>query len=214
MVGGGGSIQAMQNSLRNNKALLRRKKLFEKTDSFLGRDKDELKSSYGKFSGKQATPSQIKNIRRKVLEDNKKQERIKIQLWSFVCVVVVLLLVHQYYFTDKQDQVNYVALTHNAEKLETDYLFYVTDGDKWFKKKNWYNAIYQYKKSLEIYPDNYDAKLKLLKAYTYSCKYKSQNCDTGKLLLEDMLLLLQNDDEKRLIKTERLFNQVYSEKCK
>ncbi len=42
-----------------------------------------------------------------------------------------------------------------------EYKFYIDDGNKWLRKGHYKNARYQFKKALELFPDDQLAKEKL-----------------------------------------------------
>ncbi|MGS2765187.1 hypothetical protein [Sinomicrobium sp. M5D2P9] len=73
---GGGSIQGMINSLKNNKKLLRSKSLFSKEKTFLNIKKEYLKAAGGNLDFKKASKEDITRIRKSVLKERKKDNII------------------------------------------------------------------------------------------------------------------------------------------
>ncbi len=71
-MGGGGSIQGMITSLKNNRKLLRKKRLFRPEKTFLRIKKEYIKSAEGELNLKNATGRQLRDIRVKVLKRRKK----------------------------------------------------------------------------------------------------------------------------------------------
>ena len=76
---------------------------------------------------------------------------------------------------------NYVL---QETKEDNKYLFFITDGDSWLSQRRWHNAIFQYKKALEIKPGNYDALYRLSMAYSFRCVATGVNCEEGKALVK------------------------------
>lgn len=90
----------------------------------------------------------------------------------------------------------------NAEKrkmVEEEYLFFLNDGDKWLTKHHYHNAIFQYKKALELLPFEYAANYRLALAYTYRCQNKFTDCEEGKALVDKLKKQFpENGDIKEL----------------
>lgn len=80
---GGGSIQGMITSLKNNK---------RSRVSTLEKLKDYKKSKYKKGAiTKQATPEQLREIRERIQKENKKHQKIKI-VFAIVAIFIVAIL--------------------------------------------------------------------------------------------------------------------------
>ncbi len=172
------SIPRAINLLRYNKSLLRKKSMFKPESSFLRTKREYYKAAEGKVNIKQATPEELHLIRKKVLK-NQKRELLKVYL---VFGIVLLTLG---FFVLKNQNVNepisqYAQLTYEKDQgIRTldQYEFYISDGDEWLEKKHWHNAIFQYKKALELFPSSYDANYRLAVAYNYRCLASQSNCD-------------------------------------
>lgn len=71
--------------------------------------------------------------------------------------------------------------------METEnYCFYIGDGDKWLQKRNYYNAVFQYKKAVALYPSDFEANYRLAIGYGYQCQYDFENCKTGMQLIQKL----------------------------
>ena len=58
--------------------------------------------------------------------------------------------------------------------------FLIKDADLWLDKGSLHNAIFQYKKAVELFPENKILKYKLLELYKTRCISKQIDCDTYK----------------------------------
>lgn len=93
----------------------------------------------------------------------------------------------------------------SAEQIEINnqekYLFFIDDGDKWLQKRNYYNAVFQYKKALQLYPSDFDANYRLALGYSYRCQYDFEDCGTGKELIDKLEKQFPNNKEIKEVKT-------------
>ncbi len=194
---GAGSTINMIKTLRNNRNLLRRKRMYDKERSFLSIKKEYLKAAEGKIDLKKASKEDLLNIRRKVLAARKRETLLT---YSLLIIVIcgMVYLVYQIPSWDKgPDQLE------REIRLETEksnrYIYLLTDGDQWLKKEKWHNAIFQYQKTLEIYPDNYDAVYRLTLAYIYCCLHENKDCELGKRSLKRLQNYFPETDHRELV---------------
>ncbi len=183
-MGGGGSIKGMATSLSNNKKLLRRKPRFKKERSFLNLKKEYLKAAEGKLELKKLSKDELLKIRKKVILKRKK-ETYKALLILFISLLLTTYFMSHFF---KNDQI----ATKNIETAElnktTDkYLRLVSDADRWLAKENWHNAIFQYKKAQEFFPEDYAINYKLSYAYFSRCKYEAVDCNKALVLINQLL---------------------------
>ena len=181
---GGGSIQGMITSLSNNKKLLRRNRLFRPENSFLNLKKEYLKAAEGKINIKKATKKELAEIRRKVLEQRRKEDYITAGLFAaslmFIGLLISIIIKDMIIFNNETQQIEL--------KNRTDqYLELIADGDQSLAKRKWYNAIYQYKKALEVFPKEYDINYRLASAYCYRCEIEFKDCTEAKEQLNKLL---------------------------
>ncbi len=185
-MGGGGSIQGMITSLRNNKNQLRGKRMFRKDKSFLGLKKEYLKAAEGKIDLKHATKEQLLSIRTSVLKARRKESYITNSILTILFITVSIFI----YFQIKQVDNSVSATKQNDLKQKTEaYLALIADGDMWLTKGDWYNAIFQYKKAKEIFPKEYDINYRLVATYSYRCEREFLDCNKAKNLLNELLAL-------------------------
>ncbi|NAS30285.1 hypothetical protein GTQ40_04830 [Flavobacteriaceae bacterium R38] len=180
MMMGNSSSQGMINSLKANRLLLRKKR---KERTFLNTKKENYQNAKGIVEPKKASEAVLKIIRKKALRAQKKQH--------FITIIILLILspifIFGLYKTIEaiQKDIEYAKVI--PEKDLKKYLFFINDGDNWLQEKKWHNAIFQYKKALEIFPNEYDANYRLALAYTYRCKYESTNCNEGETLVNTLI---------------------------
>ena len=209
-MGGEGSMAYMIASLRDNKRLLRRKRLFEKERTFLNIKKEYYKASQGRIDFKKASPTELKKIREKVIANRKSENRTKLIVFCFSFFFIGIII-------SKIIEVeNNRANMYNESNLEIEwiektekYLFFITDGDKWIQNKNWNNAVFQYKEALKIFPDEYDANYRLVLAYSYLCQNKNLECKKGEKLVQK--LKKQFPDKNEILEIETIFKQNFIE---
>lgn len=184
MLGGFGSINHMIVTLRNNRNLLPTKRSY-----FKNRDYSTLKNEYynavgGAFNLKKANPEQLLAIRKKIIKKRKKEARVFLLLLCVCLPLIVLVLYfsfHNFRFGfPNVKTAQEISIENNDEEK---YMFYLEDGDTWLQKRNYYNAVFQYKKAVALYPSDFEANYRLALGYSYQCQYDFENCDKGMKLV-------------------------------
>ena len=196
-----GSFPGMMSVIRNNARLLRKKKLFKKPGSRF----DEKPLDFG---GKGAIPNEgadpilLRRIREKT-----KRERGRTQLKFALLLIIALPII---FFVGYKAFHNFSfglpALTpkeETREKADDKYIFYITEGDAWLQKWHYHNALFQYRKALELYPGNYDARYRIALAYSYQCQYEFKGCEEGKQMVEELKEEFPNRSD--LLEVEKVF---------
>jgi tetratricopeptide (TPR) repeat protein len=175
---GEGSMMHMIITLRNNKKLLRKKGMFKKERSFLQSDKSNYAAPSTGIPSEEVAPEQLEKIRSKVIGERKRRN---LQFTIFLCVILPILgflgylVLHNFSFgfdTLQNYGTEQVKSKVSLVKKNKTYLFYLNDGDARLKKHQYHNAIFQYKKALEVFPSEFDAQYRLALAYSYQCQYK------------------------------------------
>lgn len=184
MLGGFGSINHMIVTLRNNKKLLPAKRSF-----FKNKDYSTIKNEYynavgDAFNIKKANPEQLLAIRKKIIKKRKREARTFLFL---LCIGIPLIVLGLYYSFHNYrfgfpnvKTAQEVSLENNDEE---EYMFFLEDGDAWLQKRNYYNAVFQYKKAVALYPSDFEANYRLALGYSYQCQYDFENCDKGMQLI-------------------------------
>ena len=200
---GGGSILAMIQSLRNNKNLLRKRGLFNRERSFFDRKKEYHRAGNAKLDFKKVSKEDLQIIRKRII----KQRKVKlIKNWSITIIFFsvlgfgVLKMIGA--FDVDQTKIK------NTDRLDLvinyeDYNFFIAEGDRWMRLKHWDNAIYQFKKAVELLPIDYDANFKLATAYSNKCQPNHEDCKVGIELTIQLLEIFPNDTG--LINLHRLY---------
>ena len=96
----------------------------------------------------------------------------------------------------------------NIQKQEQAYLKHIAFGDRWFSESNWHNAIFYYKKALELYPNDYDSSYRLLQAYGQNCEKELEDCAKAKDLLDELLVKF-SDKKSELTQLKEVLNYEY-----
>ena len=184
MFGGGWSSQGMITSLRNNKKLLRRKNMFKNSDSFLN-----LRSEYFKRTeGRILSTSASKEVLEKIRKDFIKKQKINIAITvSAILITISIFGLIFYCIAKNEKKIKQNNFHISNQKKEKNYLRFIDEGDIWFKKRHWYNAIYKYKEAQVLYPKDFEINYRLIQAYSYRCKYDLKDCYEAKSLLEKLL---------------------------
>lgn len=190
--GGGGFMQAMINSLRDNKNLISKRK------SFAERRKDYLTSySKLKITPEKATKEQIETVRKII---NTQKKIVKRNTIIILLLTSPLLFYTIYFGIDLFQSPNPTISSIKQKENTTKYNFYIEDGDKMINNKKWNNAIFQYNMALEIFPNELDAQYRLALAYSYKCKYKNESCLTADSLVNRLYNYYPNNLEIKELK--------------
>lgn len=165
-------------SLRNNKKLLGPKR------SFLNQKKEFIIAAHGEVKLRKASKQELRKIRKKILQTRRQQLYINI---GICCILVIILTIgtiaYVNHLTALNTQLKQIELTKNSEK----YLEFIKDGDQWLEKRSWHNSIFQYKKALEIFPNEYDINYRLVYVYCLRCENEYLNCQEAKNKLDKLL---------------------------
>lgn len=199
-MGGEGSMQSMATILRNNKRLLRKRNPFRRARGFERLRNEYRNYSSGTIKSKPLTKKELFEIRKKIKEQNRK-ENISSSILAVLALIVILTstyLVFESIKANKKRQESHI-LKAKTEK----YLFYIQDGDEWLHKGKFSNALFQYLLAKEVFPNEYDVNYRLVLVYGSRCKYEKSDCSNGKQFLE--ALITQFPEKKELEKLEQYF---------
>ena len=175
----GGSVLGMIQSLKANKALLgKRYTIYDARKDF------SIAAKGLKISNQKATPEQIRNIKDVI----RKQKRVAdIRLTIALSIIFPLIIFGAYQFsTMLRSDVKHANMVVKNRSIEK-YKFHINDGDKMISEGKWNNAIFQYTRASEIFPNEYDAQYRLALAYTYKCKYTNDACGKSDSLVNRLL---------------------------
>ena len=176
MAGEGFSKHA-STSLRDNRNLRRKKSMFKKERTFLNQKSSEIKTHVDEIVTKKPSKYQLSKIREGILDDRRKQAITS--LW-----IVVVCIVLFWFFTDKAYESQRSTVMRSVEEVETrdyqedlkKYTYLITSGDEWYDQEKYYNAAFQYRLALELFPQDTIAFEKLSLAYELNCLHNKRNC--------------------------------------
>ncbi|MFY8187902.1 MAG: hypothetical protein ACOVLC_08075 [Flavobacterium sp.] len=203
-----GSSQAMIDSIRNNKMLLSSKSLFKKERTFLSLKSEYLKSNYGNFEYKKATKEELLAIRNKIIRDKKKQFMIKMIIVTvfmfFLSLIVYQFVEYELDSKEKNQKFQFLKDQKTFYKNEKEFLSLLKYGDDWFEKRHWHNAIFCYKKAVELFPSNFEGNYRLALAYSLQCEFDFKNCNEAKMFLDTLYAEFPNKKDELASIKDRL----------
>ena len=62
-------------------------------------------------------------------------------------------------------------------KKEKQFDFFIKDGELWYSNGNLYNAVYQFEKALELFPERKATTDRLLEPYRIRCLTENIDCE-------------------------------------
>ena len=195
---GEGSMMHMITTLRNNKYLLRRKRMFKKERTFLSVKKEYYKATKGEINIRKLSKEELLAIRNSVIKSRRSQ-RFKTLLITSLVLGSIFILVFRFSSKLKKERLEQVKIIEarvfqeNLTQNTTQYNYFIKEGDLWVTKGNWDNAVFEYKIALKIFPHKHEINYKLALAYVYNCSNFNQDCDKGKKLLDSLLLESPNN---------------------
>lgn len=173
--GGSGNILDMIIRYRNNINLLRESRYFKRHKSIGEIRIEYLKATKRYLSSETATKEQLQAIRQSIIRERKMENAKNLLVIFFISSAGLFLLIKMFTMFYEEDKKLATNLAIQKEKGQAEakqnkldkFTFLVSDGDKWSGQSSRNNAIFQYKKALEIFPNNFDVELRLAKAYIY-----------------------------------------------
>lgn len=185
MAGEGFSKHA-STSLSENRNLLRKKSMFKKERSFLNQKREDISSKEIHVTSKKASKYLLSRIKNKTLTEEKKET--KTIAWAIGITCFLLFVMGSHFFNSKQEDnlgiVEQVTLDEVTEDQQR-YEYLITSGDAWFKEEKYHNALFQYKKALEVFPNDQEAFSRVLSVYDIQCEKMKKNCKERDQILEN-----------------------------
>lgn len=156
-MGGEGSMQAMNTIIRNNRNYLRKKRMYKRER------KVNVISDNKKLKFKKLSNSEIEKYKIELRLKFKKEENLRVICFTLFVLIISSIFLYGVYLEYQKDeertaQNKLYQLKINRKK----HLYLIEDGDKWLLKKHYKNAAFQYKKALELFPEDSVTKIKLL----------------------------------------------------
>ncbi len=164
-MGGEGSMQAMNTIIRNNRKLLRKKGIFNRSKSISERKRELLSPVRGALEFKNVSQEELRVLKLKI---KNKAAKVRIRNNVFLVVIVFVIfsitkLYSDFYSTlEKEQKIKTEVL--RLQEYTKKYNVYMEDANDQFENKHWKNAVYFYKKALLMLPADSIAKVGLQKA--------------------------------------------------
>jgi len=151
-MGGYGSIQ---NSLKNNKALLRKKNFFKRKKGISDKKKELLKGSTGELEFVEVSQRKLDKIKKKIKVKAIIRDRRTLILYLLIVFVFTILVVfYLKRISAKEAQVEKYGETKDYQKNLELYNIYLEEGEIQLGKLHIKNATYFYTKALSLFPDD------------------------------------------------------------
>ncbi len=184
-MGGFGSIQSMNTIMKNNRALLgKRKSMFSSRKEYISSLDEKKPTEF--VDHITASPELLKEIRNKLL--NEKKVSFRLSLMLFLLIVTPVIGLTFYFFThaektENSQQIVQSELLQNT-KTKKDFLLLIKDGDEWMETGHFENALFRYKSAAKLIPNQFDVQYRICLGYAYLCRYENINCEEGKTELD------------------------------
>lgn len=174
--GGGGSIQAMITSLRNNANLLRKKTYF------LREDGAELSRSEHK------EPLKFPEASAELLQEIKIKQSMRKKRIGYLALLIILCTVgFSIYIAIRVSPKLKSEIPHRAKAVlnmnqsivdkKRRYLNFIRNGDTWYTQSQFKNAVNQYKEALNLYPNSNAVYQRLSNTYALACEREGLFCE-------------------------------------
>ncbi len=200
---GGGSIQNMLNTLKNNKNLLPKRKSFFKRDLNYFELRKYYQESPLYFSNKKITKEELLLIRNKIREDRKRSKILVFTTFLSVFVVfsvVLVLLVQNLDFSVKKFVRNsHSGIPSKSFKNQDLYSDRMSDGINRLNEGKWFLAIGNFQAALADKPNDKEAEYLLSKSYVFYCFEENNSCDKANTLLNEMLIKYPQDTRFQIL---------------
>ena len=177
-MGFGGSVAAMITTLRNNRALLRSNK------GFLSRARiGGLKKSYREAQAELAPENELSDWDRRIIRERIKRQyrRQFIRNTSLLLLIIVGLGFGAYqlnlYFQSAQQFQREHLEELQTQASESHYREAILNGDSYFAKAKYSQAMHHYLNALRAKPDQAQVAYKYALCCTLSCEIEKLFCD-------------------------------------
>jgi len=192
-MGGFGSAQSMNTVMKNNRALLGKRKSFFRSK----KDYITTKNKYDKISGeffdyKIASPELLEEIRKKFIYKRKKSAVIHILLFLFI-VFLSSILTYKLYLSEKNSIKPITNQIPNG--ILNEFNLIIKDADEWMDIGNFENAIIQYTRASKLIPNQFDIEYRICLSYSYLCRYDQLECEKGKEIVLKTIEKFPNEDK-------------------
>jgi tetratricopeptide (TPR) repeat protein len=194
-MGGFGSVQSMNTIMKNNRALIgKRKSMFSSKKEYMGSSHEKDPEEFIDY--KTASPELLEEIRIKLSNEKKASFRLSILLFLLISIPAIGFT---YYLFENNKSMVYNQPIEKRESFQDSiskkFNFYIEDGDEWLNQGKFENALFQYNKALELDTNNFSTHYRICLAYSYLCRYDNLFCQEGKTHLEETLQKFSNESK-------------------
>lgn len=206
---GGGSIQSMLTTLRENKKLLPKRKNIFKNKAEIQRLKDYYKKHpQDLLKDKTTTKEERAKIRQRVLKGRKRDTRIQL---ITVGIISLLIVAGSLYLIDKME-----ARKAEQEKAQQDLIFKekeikynenMAEGRNQMEKEQWFFAAGYFRKALSFIPQDPKAEYNLAKAYSLLCYNKKAACAEACEMIDNLIKKYPESKEYKALKSKYLITE-------
>lgn len=185
--GAGGSILAMIISLKNNKAILPKRKSF--------RDIREIYTnsvSHYQLNKKKSDPEFLKILRKQLIKERRLDFTKRIVLICFSIAIAItlfyipFLVIKNIGFTFNQKSVE-ESTTNRKKEIYKNYKMALYYGNNHFKHKEYTLAIRNYKLALKFSPNKYQTYYDLATIYYFACLDSNIYCQEAITILSGII---------------------------
>lgn len=190
MSGGGGFISFMNSTLRRNRNLLKKKRIFkERSQLYDVSDPKKVNYQMKDFSEDEKT------LKRKL----KKSENDKATILYFLMTIIILsisLNIYFGFFNETEEK------KPSRKILEGSYRSYIKAGNLYISMKDWNTAASNYKQAIEFLPEEFNGHQKLIFALSENCKDEHKSCVEARNHIEKIkhIFLEKKDELKKLLR--------------
>lgn len=198
----GGSAQSANDSIKfNRRQLGKRPNMFKKKWGYKHAKTNLIKESGGNNKYQELNDYQRNLIKERIRKEQGRERKLTIVLTVVVLLITILSFIKFLPF--------FFHNTNNIKKeissKDQEYLDYLESGDVWLTENKFDASIIQYQNALQLYPNSKDAKYRLAIAYGYKCEQLKFDCDLGKKMVDELLLLENSNITQELQKLDSLF---------
>ncbi|KAB1065989.1 hypothetical protein [Salibacter halophilus] len=182
-MGGEGSIHTMINTLKNNRQLLNRRKGFFDQK----RSQKELKGLYSKklkTPEKPLSDKERKEIRSRLRNEIKRQNRLRVVLLFSVLIVVTVIGYLAFSLLAFQSESNTTVKHHKSEVKIYDES--INKGLSSLNRKKPFIAIGHFNNALEVRPNDELAIDKLILSYQMLCEQHEKSCQKAAIIIDSL----------------------------
>ena len=196
----GGSIQNMMNTLKNNRILLATKRGLFKTKFQILRE-DYKTATNIIIKGNIATKEELSEIRKKVLQERKRENKIQLTI-----LALIFLVISSFTYSMLTNRVNNTPLhlEKSNELTQVNYNESMAMGQQLLDDKKWFYAASNFENALLQIPNDFSASYNLTLAYCELCYTKNQACEKTNSTINELIKNNPNSDDLKILKAKYL----------